>query len=113
MVWVSSFEKITFDLYGIEHRTNDTFVSFIVIAQLALLYHPQMSRDYGIKYGFVCHGLFEPMQLKDTFLSRFIFYPSRLLFKFDCWLSLPNVMGGIPPPSRGIVGKNWSTQSKE
>ena len=38
-------------------------------------------------------------------------YPSRLLFKFYCCLSLPS-HGGIPPPSRGIVGKNQSTQGK-
>ena len=40
------------------------------------------------------------------FLSISIFLLILLLF------ITANIMRGIPPPSRGIVGKNWSTRSK-
>ena len=39
------------------------------------------------------------------------FYPSGLLFKFHCCLSLP-YHGGISPLGGGIVGENRSTWSK-
>ena len=44
--------------------------------------------------------------------ENFFLYPSWLLFKFYCCLSLPRHGGGIPLPSRGIVGKNRSARSK-
>ena len=39
----------------------------------------------------------------------FLFYPSRLPFRF-IFVFHRYVMGGIPPPSRGTVGKNRSTR---
>ena len=42
----------------------------------------------------------------------FFVYPSGLLFKSYCCLSLPDIMGNIPRPRRGIVGKKRSTRSK-
>ena len=44
-------------------------------------------------------------------LVNFFKYPSQLLFKFNCCLSLP-FHAGIPLPSRGKVGKNRSALSK-
>ena len=41
------------------------------------------------------------------FFNTHIGYPIDFIFVFH-----RHVMGGIPPPSRGIVGKNRSTHSK-
>ena len=54
---------------------------------------------------------FEPV--KACVLVRILFYPSRLLFWWYCHDSAITIpLGGIPPPGRGIVGKNQSTRSK-
>ena len=55
--------------------------------------------------------MFRHKQRKSFFFFFFFFkYPSRLhfIFYFCCHR---RIMGGIPLPSRGIVGKNWSTQN--
>ena len=47
----------------------------------------------------------------QNFFNINFLYPSWLLLKFYCCFHCL-IMGGIPPPSRGIVGKNRSARSK-
>ena len=46
-------------------------------------------------------------------IPQIFFYPSRLLFQFNSLIRhYHQVQRGIPPPGRGIVGKNRNTRSK-
>ena len=47
------------------------------------------------------------LELLKVFFYTHLGYPLKFIFVFHS-----HVMRGIPPPSRGKVGKNWSTRSK-